>query len=218
MKVFIVGINGGVGRRVAEGLRSNRHEVAGLVRKEAHPDVLSRSGAHITVGDLVTMSVDDLASAMKGSDAVLFTAGAGGRDGPEATKGVDGDGPPKVAAAAGVLGIKRLVLVSVFPEAWRERHMDQDFERYMVEKKRAEIRLVETELDWVILRPAALNNSPPMGRIDLGLSKLHGEISRDDVASTLVELIAETRIRRLIVELTSGKTLISTAVNALLSS
>ena len=216
MKVFIVGIDGNVGRRVAEGLRSRDHEVAGLVRKEASAERLHRAGAHVTIDDLVAMSVDKLAAAMTGSDAVLFTAGAGGKDGPKATTNVDGEGPSKAAAAAGAAGVRRVVLVSVFPEAWRDRHMNEDFEHYMIEKKNAETRLVETKLDWVILRPAALNNNPPTGQVDLGVSKLHGDISRDDVAATLVELIAETRIRRVILELTSGKNPIPVAVNALL--
>ncbi|WP_164133937.1 NAD(P)H-binding protein, partial [Stenotrophomonas maltophilia] len=65
-----------------------------------------------------------LASAMRGCDAVVFSAGAGGRDSDAATTHVDGDGPAKVAAAAKLAGIRRFVLVSVFPEAWRERRMD----------------------------------------------------------------------------------------------
>ena len=216
MKVFIVGIDGDIGRRVADGLRYRKHSVAGLVRKEVSAVELRRAGVQITVDDLVTMSVDTLAVALHGSDAVLFTAGAGGKDGPDATTNVDGEGPPKVAAAAQAAGVHRMILVSVFPEAWRERPMNQGFEHYIVEKKKAETRLVAFDLDWVILRPAALSDSPGNGRIDLGVSKIHVSIARDDVATTLVELIAEVRIRRVILELTAGKENISAAVNALI--
>ena len=60
---------------------------------------------------------------------------------------VAGEGSPKLAAAAKIAGVRRFVLVSVFPEAWRERHMPQDFESYMAEKKNVEPKLVLTELD-----------------------------------------------------------------------
>ncbi|QZO00673.1 SDR family oxidoreductase [Chenggangzhangella methanolivorans] len=110
------------------------------------------------------MSIDVLAEAMRGADAVVFSAGAGGKESDEATTRVDGDGPEKLAAAAERAGVRRFLLVSVFPEAWRERRMDASFEHYMVEKKKAETQLVETGLDWVILRPSALTDEPGAGR------------------------------------------------------
>jgi hypothetical protein len=67
------------------------------------------------------MSVSEIASALSGSDAIVFSAGADGRDSAEATKQGDGDGPLKLAAAAKVAKVERFVLVSVFPEAWAAR-------------------------------------------------------------------------------------------------
>lgn len=128
MKVFIIGIAGGVGRLMAQQLLALDHEVGGLVRQSAKGDELARSGVATVPGDLVALSIPELADALRGSDAVVFTAGAGGKDGPDATRQVDGEGPPKLAAAAELAGVRRFVLVSVFPEAWRERHMPQDFE------------------------------------------------------------------------------------------
>jgi hypothetical protein len=42
-----------------------------------------------------------------GCDAVVFSAGAGGKGGDEATTRVDGDGPGKLAAAAKRAGVGR---------------------------------------------------------------------------------------------------------------
>ena len=215
MKVFIIGIGGGVGLRVAQQLSARGDQVDGLVRTESKGRELNSQGIGTTAGDLVAMSIPDLAGVLRGSDAIVFSAGAGGKDGPEATDDVDGDGPGKVAAAARLAGVQRLVLVSVFPEAWRERHMDEDFEHYMVAKKRAETELVLTDIDWIILRPSALTNKSGTGRVDLGLAKVHKEIPRDDVAATIVELLGRPGIGRSILEVTGGTVPVSDAVSAL---
>lgn len=215
MKVFIIGIAGGVGRRVAERLVEAGDEPIGLVRRPEQAEAHALGGIQTVRGDLVAMSVEDLAATMRGCDAIVFSAGAGGKESDAATTRVDGDGPGKVAAAAERAGVRRFVLVSVFPEAWRERRMNASFEHYMVEKKKAETRLVLTDLDWLIVRPSALTNELGTGRVDLGLAKVHTEIARDDVAATIVELLRTPALNRLILELTSGGTAISEGVNAL---
>ncbi|MBX7484102.1 NAD(P)-binding oxidoreductase [Qipengyuania qiaonensis] len=152
MRVFIVGVGGGVGRRVGEQLAAAGDEPTGLVRQQRQIEAMAALGIKAKFGDLVAMSVNELADAMRGAKAVVFSAGAGGKDGDDATTRIDGDGPGKLAEAAALAGVRRFILVSVFPEAWRERHMDGSFEHYMVQKKRAEVALVQTDLDWLIVR------------------------------------------------------------------
>jgi len=196
MKVFIIGIAGGVGRRVAEQLAGTGDEPTGLVRRPEQARALASDGIQTVPGDLVAMSIDELAATMRGCEAIVFSAGAGGKESNQATTRVDGDGPGKLAAAAERAGIRRFLLVSVFPEAWRERRMDASFEHYMVEKKRAETQLVLRDLDWLILRPSALTNEPGTGRVDLGLAKIHMEIDRDDVAAKIVSLLRTPNLNR----------------------
>jgi uncharacterized protein YbjT (DUF2867 family) len=215
MKIFIIGIAGGVGGLVARQLLKLGNEVDGLVRKLKKKEELSKYGIEATVGDLVKMSLEELAATMKGCDAIVFTAGAGDADSREATTQVDGEGPPKVAAAAKLAGIDRLVLVSVFPEAWRERHMPEEFEHYMIEKKRAETKLVVSDLDWVIVRPSALTDDAGRGTVALGLAQIHVDIAREDVAATVVELLMTPSINRIILEVTNGPTPIHDAVTAM---
>ncbi|SDP37818.1 Nucleoside-diphosphate-sugar epimerase [Filomicrobium insigne] len=215
MKVLIIGAAGGVGVRAAARLIARGHQATGLVRRREQVALLSSQGIGTVVGDVVKDSIETLAGHIRGHDALLFTAGAGGRDGSEATIAVDGDGPGKVAQAMRLAGVSRFYLVSVFPEAWRERRMDDDFEQYMVEKKKAETQIVLTELDWVVLRPSALTDEPGVGRVDLGLAKVHEEIRRDDVAGTLVALMERSEIRRCILEVTGGDTPIAEAVDDL---
>lgn len=215
MKVFIIGIAGGVGSRVAAQLAEASDEPTGLVRRPEQAAALAAKGIRTAPGDLVAMSVDELAAAMRTCDAIVFTAGAGGRDSDAGTTRIDGDGPGKLAAAAKLAGVRRFILVSVFPEAWRERRTDASFEHYMVEKKKAETELVLTGLDWLILRPSALTNDRGTGRVDLGLAKVHVEITRDDVAATIVGLLRTPELNRLILEVTGGGVAVSEAIGAL---
>ena len=214
MKVFIVGITGGVGRRVATRLAAQGDEVGGLVRRASQVADFADEGIMVSQGDIIDISLEDLAEVIRGYDATIFTAGAGG-GGPKTTDLIDGAGPGKLAKAAEIAEVSRLVLVSVFPEAWRERHMDAEFEHYIVAKKQAEIELVQTDRDWVIIRPSALKNTPGTGLVDLGLAKVHEEITRDDVAETVVEVLRQPEVSRIILELTEGPTPIAEAVSAM---
>ncbi|MCB2426446.1 NAD(P)H-binding protein [Methylophaga pinxianii] len=215
MKVFIIGIAGGVGRRVAKQLARVGDQPGGLVRRPEQAKALASAGIRTVPGDLVAMSVGELAAVLRDYDAIVFSAGAGGKQGDAATTRVDGDGPGKLALASKRAGVRRFILVSVFPEAWRERRMNASFEHYMVQKKRAETQLVRTDLDWLIVRPSALTDAPGAGRVDLGLAKVHTEIARDDVAATIVELLRTPSLNRLILELTGGGVPICEAVGAM---
>jgi uncharacterized protein YbjT (DUF2867 family) len=217
MKVFIIGIAGGTGSRVAALLTARGDPVSGLCRRPEQIAALRAIGTRAVLGDVGNISDQELASAASGADVLVFTAGAGERDNDSMIDAVDGDGVRKAIAAARLAGISRLLLVSVFPEAWRERDMPKSFEHYMTVKKRADIELVHSGLDWLILRPSSLTDDPGTGRVSLSMAELHTEISRDDVAATIVTLLYSPGVRRRILEVTAGETPIASAVTALLS-
>ena len=216
MKVFIVGITGGIGLRLARILKARGDEVHGLYRNSNQTKELNSIGVTATLGDLLSIEPEHLTDSMRGSNAIVFSAGAGGGSN-TMTKAIDGEGVSKSIAAARLVGISRFFLVSVFPEAWRERHMDEGFEHYITVKKHADIELSQSDLDWVILRPSALKNEPGTGTINLGVAQIHTEVRRDDVAATLAELIHTPAVSRKILELTEGSTPISKAVGAISS-
>lgn len=212
MKVFIIGIAGGTGSRLARLLRARGDEVDGLYRKPEQAEALGEFGVTGTLGDIVQIDAARLAEHVSGCDLIVFSAGAGGVDDDNMTDRIDGDGVSKSIAAAKLAGVKRLHLVSVFPEAWRGRHMDRSFEHYIVVKKRADVELVQCDLDWVILRPSALKNDSGAGTVSLGPAQIHTEICRDDVAAILAELAHTPAIRRQILEAAEGSTPIGLAV------
>ncbi len=216
MKVFIIGIAGGTGSRVARLLAEQGDTVSGLYRRPEQAAALQSIGASGTLGDIATISAQELASAASGADVLIFSAGAGAGDNDAMIDMVDRDGVSKAIHAARLSGITRFLLVSVFPEAWRERQMPKSFEHYMIAKKRADVSLVRSELDWVIVRPSALTDESGVGSISLGPAEIHETISRDDLAATIDALIHSPSVRRRILEVTAGHLPVARAVAMLL--
>ena len=172
------------------------------------------TGATSVLGDLVNDPVEELAERMHGHDAVVFSAGAHGT-GRDQTTLIDGAGLEKAAAAAAQAGVPRFVLVSAFPESERGRDLGEGFEHYMRVKKAADVHLVHTELDWVIVRPGGLLDSSGTGHVSAGPAIAYGSIPRDDVAGVIAEILHTPAVSREIVELTSGATPIAEAVASL---
>jgi uncharacterized protein YbjT (DUF2867 family) len=212
MKVFIVGIAGQTGFRLAQVLRAHGDEVDGLYRRPEQAEQLAAIGVEATRGDLAQIDVALLADHVRGADAIVFAAGAGDTDSEAMIDAIDGDGVVKTIAAAKLATVQRMLLVSVFPEAGRHEGFGESFEHYIRVKKRADVALAEADLDWVILRPAVLTNRSGTGRISLGPAQIRTKISRDDVAATIAELLQTPAIKRRILELTAGETPITKAV------
>jgi len=64
----------------------------------------------------------------------------------------------------------------------------------------------------MILRPGTLTDNPGKGKVELGQAIPYGEVSRDDVADVLAELLNNRETSKLILELTEGQTPIQDAV------
>jgi uncharacterized protein YbjT (DUF2867 family) len=211
-KVFIIGGAGKVGRRLAQKLSEQGNQPRSLYRHPEQEEPLRALGAIPVMGSLLELDAQGLAALFSGSDIVVFTAGAGGKGGQDMTRAIDGHGLELAVEAAKLAGIKRFILVSAFPESFRAKGMQESFENYMSVKKLADVYLAETDLDWVILRPGTLLDEPGQGKVRAGLAIPYGDVSRDDVAWTLAEIINRPAISRVIIELTVGNEAISTAV------
>jgi len=213
LNVFIIGITGKIGSLLAQILLEKGDTVRGLVRRADQQTELSARGIQTEIGDIATLPADRLAAAFRSADVIVFSAGSNGGS-REVTKAIDDDGVARTIDAAGKAGIQRLILVSVLPESWRERNLSEDEEYYFAAKKKADIRLSRSDLDWIILRPSLLVDDPGIGTVSMGPAEFHGQIAREDVAATLAELLHEPRIGRQILELNEGSTSIREAVAA----
>lgn len=214
MKVFLVGANGQIGQKLVKLLAdSPEHEVTAMIRNPDQAGDLEKIGAHTAVANLEG-SVDDLAAAVKGHDAVIFSAGSGGSTGSDKTLLVDLDGAVKVMEAAEQSGVNRFVMVSAL-QAHNRENWNEKIKPYYVAKHYADKALEASELNYTIVRPGGLLNEPGTGKVQAGENLERGSIPREDVAQTVFTALTEENTFKRGFDLTSGEQSISDALKNL---
>lgn len=192
MDVAIAGGHGQIGRRLARLLVARGDQVRGLIRNPDHSDDVRSDGAEPVVCDLESASVDEVASAVSGADAVVFAAGAGPGSGAERKLTVDRDGAVKLIEAAQSAGAPRYVIVS---SVGAESPPDDDnvFSVYLRAKAEADQALMASDRDWTVVRPGMLTDDPGTGRVRVQDEPIRAEVPRDDVAAVLAAVVDESR-------------------------
>ncbi|MEK3888354.1 SDR family oxidoreductase [Bacillus sp. FSL K6-3431] len=185
MNVFVVGANGQIGKHVIRLIQDkNKHTAVAMVRKEEQMAQFKEQGAKTVLLDLES-SIDDIADAMKGADAVVFTAGSGGHTGADKTMMIDLDGAIKTMEAAKQAHVKRFVIISAIGVHQRDKWMSSA-PYYSAAKHYADVWLENSGLDYTIIRPGGLTNNKGTGKVKVAINLERGEISREDVASAIV--------------------------------
>jgi len=160
MRLLILGASGHTGRQLVDLALGRGHDVTAFVRS---PEKIARRHPQLEVRRGDPQSVDALASALPGHDAVLSALGVRP---PRAFRphALVQDSAASTVAAMTRAGVKRLVLVSaavLFPEKglrfaffrWLLKHVMRDLDG-------AEQIVRATPLDWTIARPPRLIERP----------------------------------------------------------
>ena len=215
IRVAIVGGSGKVARQIIIQLRARRDDAVAIFRNPDRFDELAELGAIPIALDVETATVEQLAAVLAGSDAVVFSAGAGGGN-PARTRSVDFDGAVKTLAAASAAGVRRFVMVSAI-HAGGPFPVDAESPMfvYYQAKHDADVEVEASPLNWTILRPGGLTDDAGTGRVTLDDSVADGSISRADVAAAVIASIDDPRTVRHAWELTNGETPIAEAIEAL---
>ena len=189
--------------------------VVGLIRNPDHSSDVRQAGASAVICDLEQASVEEIADAIEGADAVVFAAGAGPGSGAERKVTMDRDGAIKLLRAATASGVGRYVMVS---GAGVENPPggDEVFEVYLRAKAAADAAVEASDLDWTILRPGGLTDDAGTGNVRIESTPFSGPVPRDDVAAVLSALLVDTRSSGRILYLSSGSTPIGDALDELL--
>jgi len=217
MHIVIAGAHGQIAQRLGRLLDGAGHRVVGIVRNPMHGPDLGNAGIETVVLDLEKVTVSQLIPAVRGADVVIFAAGAGPGSGSERNDSVDRAAAALVADAAQDAGVPRYILISSMGvDSEPSPDMDDVFRAYLRAKAASEADLKSRDIDWLILRPGRLVNEEGVGTVELAESVPRGEITRDDVASVLVELIASDISRRTL-EVSGGDVPIAEAVEAMKS-
>ncbi|KAN0060794.1 hypothetical protein ACQY0O_007453 [Thecaphora frezii] len=243
LSIFVVGGHGKVALSFTRLAAARGHRISSLIRQPSHTSDLptgpSSDSVQPVIASLETASVDDLARLFRTHtpDVILFSAGAGGKGGPERTKAVDELGAIKVFDAiekSGIAskgGFRRLLLVSAVdvrdktrpPPEWYSEADIEVSERmrnaigaYMDAKYAADKNLsLRTSFPWTVLRPGGLTDDAPSGKVALAEHRsLVHKIPRDDVAAVLLELaqLPKGQADGLMLDLLSGETEVPKAV------
>lgn len=216
MKVFVIGANGKVAHHFADFAKEDEKiEEIAMIRKAEQAGFFEERGIETVLLNLVENSIDELAEAMKGVDAVVFSAGAGGR-GVDKTVLIDLDGAIKAMTAAEQAGVKRFVMVSTFRTGREEMAKENDLQIYTIAKNYADEWLKNrTELDWTIVHPGMLVDTPGSNQIKVGMGQDINEIPRQDVAHTLISVLHNKNTVKKEFEVLAGDTPVDEAVRSL---
>lgn len=215
MKVLVIGSNGQIGKHVIQLLReSDEHTVRAMVREESQAVALQEKGIEAVVANLEG-SVEEIASAANGCDAIIFTAGSGGHTGQDKTLLVDLDGAVKSMEAAEKAGATRYIMVSAIQAHNRESWADSPIKPYMVAKHFADQALISSKLNYTIVRPGGLINDNGTGKVSAAENLERGSIPREDVAKTLVAALNEANTFKRSFDLVAGDTSIAEALQTL---
>jgi len=202
-KILVLGATGGTGRLIVSQALARGYDVTALVRSPEKGRDLE--GARLIAGDARDEAA--LRKAVKGRDAVVSALGTPASPFREVT--LLSTATRALVGAMKVEQVSRLVCITglgagdsaghggfvfdhlVFPLLLRKVYAD---------KNRQEAIVRDSGLDWVLVRPAVLNDKPSRDpvRALTDLSGFHGgSISRQDVAKfVLDQLRADTWLRR----------------------
>lgn len=207
MKVTIIGGHGKIALLAASKLSERGDEVLSIVRNPEHVGDIAELGATAVVLDLETASAAELAEVFEGSDAIVFSAGAGGGD-PERTYAVDRDAAIRSMNGADMAGTRRFIMVS-FLNADTEHlvPLDDPFYPYMAAKIAADEHLRSSGLEYTILAPGSLTLEDATGTLDPAPeSSSDSSTSRGNVAGAIVAALDEPASIGRTIGFSDGKT------------
>jgi uncharacterized protein YbjT (DUF2867 family) len=215
MRVVIAGGHGQIALILERLLAQRGDSVAGFIRNPAHAPDLEAAGAEPVVIDLESASVDDVATHLRGADAVVFAAGAGPGSGAARKETVDRDAAILLADAAATAQVGRYVMISAMGADIEapDKAGDPVFVAYLRAKGAADDNIrARASLDWTIVRPGHLINDPGTGQVAIAEETGRGDIPREDVAAVLLAVLDAPGMIGRTFEVISGDTPIAEAI------
>ncbi|CCE79235.1 Piso0_001286 [Millerozyma farinosa CBS 7064] len=211
-KVAVIGAHGKVGKLIISKLSQRKSEFSpiAILRSQEQTQEPTYKNVETRILD-VTGSVSKLSEGLKGQDAVIFSAGAGGK-GLDKTFAIDLDGAVKVTEACALANIERFVIVSAIGadnrEFWYERV--PQLRSYYIAKKYADSEIRRTNLKYTILQPGNLVDDGETGKLARNVSDKEldslpsNKIYRADVAEVAIQVLKDPRTIRKTLTLVNG--------------
>ena len=200
LRLLIIGATGRTGLQLVEQALAQGHEVTAFVRNPARLP-LRHDQLRVVQGDVLQPA--SLAPAMEGQDAVLCALGHKRFLGPSR---ILSQGTANILRAMQSANVPRLICESSLAlgnSAGRGGLIATFFlyplilPFYVWDKLRQEKLIEESDLDWVIVRPASLTNGPARGQYrhgpEVGSYLMPVRIARADVAAFMLQQLTDDR-------------------------
>ena len=199
MKIVIFGAAGATGRILVEQALAEGHEVTAFDRHTA-PLTIQHPKLTLIQGDIFNPS--QVEAAIVDQDVVVSVLGVR----PGVTTPVCSEGTEYIITAMQKLGVKRFICQSAFVVAaldgeWREipwmlpiLPLFPKVKAMFADKVIQEQEIRQSNLDWIIVRPATLTDGPETGEYKVGTPLrmcLMPKISRADVADFLLKQVSD---------------------------
>lgn len=206
-RIIVTGAAGFIGRHIVATLLARRHTVVGLHRGPTPPSLAGHPRFESVRTDLAAMTTPEAwADILLGADAVINCAGLL-QASKSRMKAVHTTAPQALFKACIETGVKRVVQISAISA-------DADT-AYARTKRDADTTLIETDLDWVVVRPSLVYGHGSYGGTSVirglaacpGAMPLPGDgsqtfqpICMEDLVGIICELCEATSFNRVIIE------------------
>jgi uncharacterized protein YbjT (DUF2867 family) len=210
MRVAIAGAHGQVATRLGRLVAERGDRVIGLIRNPDHAEDVRGAGMDPKICDLEHATVEEIAIAVTGSDAVVFAAGAGPGSGAERKLTMDRDGAIKLLDATAIESPQYVMLSGIGAEV--PPNGDDAFSVYLRAKAEADAAVMASNRNWTIVRPGRLTDDPATGRVRIDSTPFSGEIPRADLAGVFAGLLGDPRATHRILYVNGGAEPIDEAV------
>jgi putative NADH-flavin reductase len=166
MKVLVIGATGPTGQQIIEQALVQEHEVTAVVR---NPDKIERrhDRLHIRRGDV--LDLDSLQAALSGQQAVISSLGSKLSRKPTTLLS---EGSKNIIKAMQAHNVRRLICITGNGAGDSKEHGGFVYDRIILplllreiynDKDRQEAVIRNSNLDWIIVRPAQLTNGVATG-------------------------------------------------------
>jgi uncharacterized protein YbjT (DUF2867 family) len=210
--VAIAGGHGKIGMLLGGLLAARGDTARGLIRKPGQEADLRAAGIEPVICDLEDGG--DVATAVRGADAVVFAAGAGPGSGDARKRTVDLGGAVRLIEAAQAEGISRYLIVSSMGADKAPEDGSQGFGAYLQAKFEADEAVRASGLNYTIVRPGGLTDDPGTGLVTIAEHLDRGKVPRADVAAVFLACLDNPSTIGQSFDLLGGSTPIAEALPA----
>ncbi|WNB91923.1 NAD(P)H-binding protein [Bacillus sp. NEB1478] len=198
MKVAVVGASEIVGEYVLKALNKRGYETVAVISEiNRKPDMHKLGATEVAVS-----TEHNFNEVFSECDAVIYISGSSHRAGGNKSVLIDHQEVNDSIRGAKNLGIERFVLMSAV-----RAHEPENSDLRKIGAKHAPDELLQKEdFKYTIIRPSRLVDKPGTRMIQTGEGlSIDGEISKEDAASVLVEVLNNEAAFYQIIEVTAGK-------------